>query len=105
MKFTFQSKWIPTTHDAFIHVQKYVTNPNAIRLSIHSESEGLLCVATSNIDNYIPEPGNVFIKNWSENEGVYEALLKANVIGPVIRKIPAGFTEAYECKLITDGES
>ena len=46
-----------------------------------------------------PEPGHVFLKTWSENEGIYEALLAAGVIGEFTRVIPAGYAQALECPL------
>lgn len=49
--------------------------------------------------NEKPAPGHVFIKDWSENEGVLQALVGAGVIEPPIRSIPTGYVEAFECKL------
>ena len=46
-----------------------------------------------------PEPGHVFLKTWSENEGIYEALLAAGVIGEFTRVIPAGYAQALEVPL------
>lgn len=43
--------------------------------------------------------GHILIKNWSENEGVREALLKAGVIENVAVLVPTGFVHAHLCKL------
>lgn len=42
--------------------------------------------ATVNLADYgvHPEDGNVFIKTYSENEGLYDGLLSAGVIGPAV---------------------
>ena len=47
-----------------------------------------------------PAEGNVFIKDWSENAGLLEALQGAGVVGPVIRDVPAGFATAKEVALL-----
>jgi hypothetical protein len=49
-----------------------------------------------------PAEGNVFIKTWSENEGVYECLLQLGIIGTKIREVPAGYAVAYECPLLLE---
>lgn len=67
--------------------RKTYSSPNNLCLEVH-DSEGPLLIATTNIAGYHCDSGNVLIKNWSENQGVYEALLAAGVIGPVIRKVP-----------------
>lgn len=36
-------------------------------------------VASVNLDIH-PGEGNIFIKNWLENEGIFEALVKAGVL-------------------------
>ena len=51
-----------------------------------------------------PRPGHVFITTWSENEGIYEALLAAGVIGEFIRVVPAGYEQALECPLKESAE-
>lgn len=51
---------------------------------------------------HTPKLWNVFIKSWSENEGMLEALQKAGIIGEVVREVPAGYATAYECPLLKD---
>ena len=48
----------------------------------------------------IPVKGFVFLKGWSENEGVPEALVKAGIVELTGRKIKAGYCEAQEAKLL-----
>lgn len=47
-----------------------------------------------------PTEGCVFLKGWSENEGVPEALVKAGIVELTGRKIKTGFCEAEEAKLL-----
>lgn len=56
-------------------------------------------VATVNLTNEDLEYNEVAIKNWSENEGILEALIKAHIISPPHRQIPVGFTIAHICYL------
>jgi len=60
-----------------------------------------LMTATTSLAAYgdTPQPGHVFLKTWSENEGIYEALLEAGVIGEFTRVIPAGYAQALEVPL------
>jgi len=59
-----------------------------------------ICVATVNIPDEHIEDDEVIIKNWSENEGILDELIKANIIGPSIRTIQTGFVVANVCKLL-----
>lgn len=48
----------------------------------------------------IPAEGCVFLKGWSENEGIPEALVKAGIVELTGRTIPTGYCEAVEAKLL-----
>lgn len=55
--------------------------------------------ATVCVPDRAPEPGYVMIKDWSENEGVLNALINAGVIEKPVREWPINFVTAHECKL------
>ncbi len=59
-------------------------------------------VATASVN--IPEAklptGFIFIKNWSENEGMLDALVSAGIVEDTGRTFPCGFTDANLCKLV-----
>ena len=99
--FPFKTKYEDCT--AYV-VEKTYACPSNLCLEIHSTDGAPLCIATTNIAGYVCDYGNVLIKNWSENEGVYEALFKAGVVGPIIRHVPTGFVTAYECKYMKGSE-
>lgn len=100
--FLFRTKYISMT-TVFLQQSEYYVG-KTIHLSLYDANTGQeLCIATTNIAGYIPAPGHVLIKDWSENEGVYKALFKAGVVGPIVRRVPAGFVEAYECELLKAG--
>lgn len=51
--------------------------------------------ASVNVDR-LPARGAIFIKNWSENEGIEQALMEAGLIGTRIGHVATGFVEATE---------
>lgn len=100
--FPFKTKHDNTT--AYI-VEKTYSSPSNLCLEVHDfHSMSPLCIATTNIAGFSVPAGYVLIKTWSENEGVYEALLNAKVIGPVEEKIRSGFATAFLCKYMSKGE-
>ena len=56
-----------------------------------------VAVATLNVNGL--ELDEVAIKNYSENEGVYDALLEAGVIFPKHRELSTGYVTVPVCKL------
>lgn len=56
-------------------------------------------IATVALDEVPPE-NHVFLKGWSENEGVPEALVKAGIVELTGRTLPTGYCEALEAKLL-----
>lgn len=74
----------------------------SIALQLLDETGQPVVVPTVNLEAYNehPMPGHVFIKNWSENEGVLESLIEAGVISNPVREVPSGFATAYECKIL-----
>lgn len=82
---------------------RYQDGSRAILVEDASTGERLF-IATICLASYDEKPseGNVFIKDYSENEGVLNALQKAGIVGDVIRSIPAGYVTVYECKLLVE---
>ena len=58
-----------------------------------------LFTATVALDE-LPAEGCVFLKGWSENEGIPEALVKAGIVELTGRTIPTGYCKAVEAKLL-----
>jgi hypothetical protein len=70
-------------------------------LELESEKGGdPITVATVNIPELPLEADEVFIKDWSENEGMLKVLQDAKIIGPTIEEVPTGFVTAHKCKLL-----
>lgn len=59
-------------------------------------------VATVNMAGHKLPPNEVWIKNWSENEGVAKAFEVAGIIKLTGRSVPAGFATALHAEIIGD---
>ncbi len=73
---------------------KYQTPPHPHALILigapgHNAAGEPIATATVYLEHALPDlqPGEVVIKNWSENEGMHEALEAAGIIGPVLRRL------------------
>lgn len=66
----------------------------------HNDYPELVAIATANLPNESLEPDEVFIKDWSENEGVLNDLIEMGVISEPISSVQTGFCIAYKCKLL-----
>lgn len=83
--------------DCQVEKSNYRQN-NRTALQLVSNGE-LIATATINIDEIPLEPQEVIIKSYSENEGMYESLLEAGIIGPVKRYAENQFIKAHICDL------
>jgi hypothetical protein len=64
-----------------------------------SSTEGPLMVCTCNFPDTDPVDGCVWIKNWSENEGIFEALIECGIGTPTKRHHDASRVIAHELRL------
>jgi hypothetical protein len=59
-----------------------------------------VAMATVNLPNEKMEPDEVAIKDYSENEGMLECLMKAGIISKPLRIVQSGFVSVPICKLL-----
>ncbi len=78
---------------------EYSNGRVAIEIIIKKTGEPMT-VASLNLIHHHLEVDEVAIKNYSENEGVLEALIAANIISQPVRFISTGFIQAPVCKII-----
>lgn len=80
-------------------IQQYQGGNPAIKLiDIHKEWDNLVAIASTNIPGLAQD--EVAIKDYSENGGMYDALLKAEVILPLHRYTTSGYVERIPvCRL------
>jgi hypothetical protein len=57
--------------------------------------------ASVNLPDAPLEDDEIFIKDWSENEGMVGALVRAGVVSESIGYEPSGFVMVDKCKLLT----
>ena len=78
------------------------TNGTLALLMVDADDSQPIATPTVNLDGQ-PRHGGVFIKTWSENEGIDEALIAAGVLEPQpVGVHPTGFVEALEYRLTTE---
>lgn len=70
-----------------------------IDLEAEDWDPGLIAVATVNIPDCHLEPDEVLIKNWSENSGIFQALIKSGYISPTGVTVPTGHVRAIKARL------
>lgn len=73
-------------------------NSGKVHLHLYDLNDKL-AVARCSLDvDQIPTIENmIIVKSYSENDGMYEALLKAGIIKPCERTYEIGFEEAHIC--------
>lgn len=97
LKATLESKHLEK-REYLLVLGNYANNVPAIQIL---KNGGLECVATVNLwDGVEPNPGCVFLKGWSENEGLPESMVAAGLVEPTGRVEPTGFVEAGEYRMI-----
>ena len=87
------------TREAELHIQWYGDGTPALVLYCNGER---VAKASVNMGDYIAEPlphGEVWLKGWSENDGLPEAMERAGAVKRTGRTHPAGFAEAQHAEL------
>lgn len=79
-------------------VQKRRYDNGRVALSLVDE-EGPVATATVNLPDVTLGRNQVAIKDWSENEGMLDALVAAGVVKPTGHKVRSGFVEVPICEL------
>ena len=95
--FQFTSKWL-SNEDGTVEVGAYRDGSIALRLrAINGEP---LSMPTVNLEDYgeKPQPGCVFVRDYSETEGLYDSLYTNGIVGEKIRTVNFGHGKAYECR-------
>lgn len=81
-----------------VHTVKYANGRPAIQLL---DEQGFpYMIATVNVPNIILADDEVIIKDYSENKGIYDVLVKHKIISPAIAKIDVGYATSPICKIL-----
>ena len=81
-----------------LHRPETPVRQRARALSLVDE-EGPVATATVNLPDVPLGKNQVLIKNWSENEGMLDALVAAGVVKPTGETVRSGFVEVPVCEL------
>jgi hypothetical protein len=85
--------------DCDVSVTKYSNGNTALQL--WNEEEGPIATATVNMGDKLPKD-QAYIKDYSENEGMLEALADAGIVKEVIGWKASGFVTVPLCTLDLD---
>jgi len=78
----------------------YYSDPEVWALAANCDDGEPLAAFSVNLANNPPAPGCVWIKTWSEGEGVAEQLGKLGIIELTGRHATAGYSVAVEARII-----
>ena len=85
--------------DCFLEFAEYGNKRKAISL-ITEDTKELMAVATVNLPNEPCGDDEVFIKDYSENEGILALLIEIEVISKPIGFSQSGWVQIPKCKLL-----
>lgn len=86
-------------HECEVELGIYPNGRIAIGL-VKTEDREPMLIASVNLPYEFIDENEVAIKNYSENEGVLDVLIEAQVISAPIRFAKSGYIQAPICKLI-----
>lgn len=90
------------TYVAQAKIEKYQSTGAPALYLIDSEDGQVLTVVSVNLLRHpAPAPGCIWVKTWSENEGLLEQLVKAGLLEPTGRTATVGIAaKAVEARLL-----
>ena len=87
----------------FLVKQKYDTNGRTALQLIDQEDGGPVAIATTNLPEEELGENELFIKNYSENEGMLDCLVDAGYVEATERTVRSGFVTIPVVKLLKHG--
>jgi len=90
--------------DCYVQFSKYIDGKGTVIQLYDVNDNELVITATVNLPNIPVPPGHVLIKDYSENAGILEALIEAEIISYPVGLVPIGHTYAQLCKLLVNPE-
>ena len=86
--------------DCKVERLKYANGRTALVL-VDARNQEEIAVATINLPDQPLEPGQVFIKDYSENAGMLAALERAGIVKATGESIQAGFAQIPKASLLS----
>lgn len=95
----FSTRYCPKGTYFLHHVGHYDKDCSLYALKLYDENNFPQLVVTVFVEGVDVPGGHILIKSWSENKGLFEALLAARVVESVATLVPTGHVKAHLCKL------
>ena len=88
----------------WVKLERYpADNSIAIRLIDENDSSPIAIATVCLIQHGLTPPeGHCYIKNYSENKGILDALTEAGVVEPTGETVSFGYVEAHVCRVLID---
>lgn len=95
----FKTRFINAPEGVLIRFGRYAADKKHKAMRLYDVRD-LAPLATASVNLDIPqEKEDIYIKNWSENEGILQELIKHDIIELPHGGIATGFVVAHICKL------
>ena len=85
--------------DCVIHKAQYQNKRIALEL-LDSESDESIAIATVNLPDIPLAHDEVFIKDYSEDEGMLQVLVDASIVEETNEVVSSGFVTIPRCKIL-----
>jgi hypothetical protein len=89
-------------YDVEVAYGQYGNGRLAVTL-LDAHDAGPVLTATVNLPEQPLEADEVYIKDWSENEGMLKFLQEHGIVVPTIKEVPTGYVTAHRCKVLRMG--
>lgn len=86
--------------DCLLRRDKYLVGDRICLQLVDANNGELIATATVNLPETPLEDGEVFIKDYSENEGMLDALVEAGVVEDTGRRVLSGFVSIPVCRIL-----
>jgi hypothetical protein len=86
--------------NAKLNASYYVDNPKVPAWELWSDDLGPLATITVHLTHATPNPGCVWIKDWSENAGMLEELERLGIVERTGRVEKSGYVEVPEARIL-----
>jgi hypothetical protein len=87
-----------------LHRGTYAEPRSAVALQLYSPDpdlqNALTPYMTASVNVGHADPNEVAIKDYSENEGILQAMVEAGIVSEPIRTVKSGFVEIPICRLL-----
>jgi hypothetical protein len=81
---------------------RYANNDAPAIRVVSSETRDPMSVLTVNMPPHIPQEGEIFVKTWSENEGITSILRDSEFFRDTGKRVSNGFVEAEIWEVLVD---